>query len=288
MDCPNCSQALSERGSFCKYCGAQARCLQCKAILEHAAKACVECGTLVGQGNHAPSVNGVSNAEPPQAMPANRNTITYREDRNSKDFQASLSDASMQSVGTVLADVFAQRGVGRVAPHSQHTFTKESPVIDALKSIAAPENNDEHDSPETHQTPPPAPELTNIARLFRATGDTLELIEHRLKAKSGMDYVRRLTYLFLFAHELHGRAWVPQAQVFAILKEGKVMDANARFWVKKKNGFRIDGEDRFQLLEAGRDDAKKALADAIDSNIQDDWNPDKKTAQKRGPRKKKT
>ncbi|MBV9505014.1 MAG: hypothetical protein JO323_08430 [Acidobacteriia bacterium] len=102
-----------------------------------------------------------------------------------------------------------------------------------------------------------------------------------------MEYVRRLTYLFLYAYELHGRAWVPQTQVFAILKEGKVLDANARFWLKKKNGCRIDGEDRFQLLEAGREEAKKALADAIDANVPDDWNPDKKTAQKRGPRKKK-
>lgn len=242
----------------------------------------------MGQGNHAAGVKGSTHTEAPQAMPANRNTITYREDRNSRDFQASLSDNSMQSVGTVLAEVFAQRGVGRVTQHGgQHTFSKESPVIEALKSIPAPDDKEEQIPPEAHPTPAPAPELTNIARLFRATGDTLELIEHRLKAKSGMDYVRRLTYLFLFAHELHGRPWVPQAQVFAILKEGKVLDANARFWLKKKNGYRVDAEDRFQLLEAGRDDAKKALTDAIDGNVQDDWNPDKKTAQKRGPRKKK-
>jgi hypothetical protein len=32
---------------------------------------------------------------------------------------------------------------------------------------------------------------------------------------------------------------------------------------------------------------KRALNDAIDSNVQDGWNPDKKTVQKRGPRKKK-
>ncbi|MBV9505013.1 MAG: zinc ribbon domain-containing protein [Acidobacteriia bacterium] len=174
MDCPNCSQALSERGSFCKNCGAQARCLQCKELLEPAAKACVECGTLVGHGNPAASVNGTSHTDLPQEMPANRNTITYREDRNSRDFQASLTDTSMQSVGTVLAEVFAQRGVGRVTPHSQHTFSKESPVIDALKGIAAPEHTGEQTPPNTHETPPPAPELTNIARLFRATGDTLE------------------------------------------------------------------------------------------------------------------
>jgi len=71
---------------------------------------------------------------------------------------------------------------------------------------------------------------------------------------------------------------------FAILKEGNVLDANARFWLKEKNGVRVDSDERYQLLEAGRDDAKKALTEAIDPNVPDDWNPDKKTVQKRGPR----
>jgi hypothetical protein len=288
MNCPNCSELLSERGYFCKSCGAQARCRQCKELLEPAAIACVECGTKVGEGKPVDGANGGAADTASMAVPANRNTITYREDRNSKDFQASLSDDSMQSVGTLLAEVFAQRGVGRITQHGgPHGFSKEPPLIDALKGLAAPEQHDAKPEQEHQETPRANPELTNVGRIFRADGEILELTEHRLKAKSGMDYVRRLTYLFLFAHELHGRAWVPQAQVFAVLKEGKVWDANTRFWLKKKNGFRIDGEDRYQLLEAGKDDAKKALTEAVDPNAQDEWNPDKKTVQKRGPRKKK-
>ena len=57
--------------------------------------------------------------------------------------------------------------------------------------------------------------------------------------------------------------------------------------VKKRLNLRVDADDRFQLIEEGRDEAKKALWDALDANIQPLWNPDKKTAQKRSPRKKK-
>jgi hypothetical protein len=281
MNCPACSEPLSERGSFCKFCGGQARCLQCKELLEPAAKACVECGTLVGQGNAADGVNGAVHAEP--AMPANRNTITYREDRNSRDFQASLSDNSMQSVGTLLAEVFAQRGVGRAIAHGGiSSFSKDSPVIDA-KGLAAPEASEQ---PQNETSQEPAPDILLIAKIFRSNGDDLELIERRLKAKSCRDYVRQLTYLFLYAHELHGRHWTPQAAIFAILKDGKVLDANARFWLKGRRHLRVDSEDRFQLIEEGRDEAKQALTAALDSNIQAQWNPDKNTVTKR-PRKKK-
>src|SRR5215203_5458434 len=53
MNCPTCAQALSERGSFCKFCGTQARCLNCRAILEPDAIACVECGAKVGERPNA-------------------------------------------------------------------------------------------------------------------------------------------------------------------------------------------------------------------------------------------
>ena len=225
MTCPNCTEALSERGSFCKFCGAQARCLECKELLEPAAKACVECGTLLGQGNTITNTNGATPRGPSQALPANRNSITYREDRNSRDFEASSTDTSMQSVGTVLAEVFAQRGVGRITTHAgAHGFQKEPAVHDALKGIAAPETNIQ---PQDISDDEPAPaDLSRIAKIFRSNGDALELIERRLKAKSGMDYVRQLTYLFLYAHELHGRHWTPQADIFAILRDGKVLDPN--------------------------------------------------------------
>lgn len=140
-------------------------------------------------------------------------------------------------------------------------------------------------------TPPSAPPETNdkirIGKLFRENGQTLNLIDRRLKAKTGQDFTRRLTYLFLYAHELHGRYAILRTDVIAVLKEGKIWDSNASVWLNKTIGFKVDAEERLELLGEGRDDARQYLVEAIDPNIADEWSPDKKGTAKRAPRKKK-
>ena len=91
-----------------------------------------------------------------------------------------------------------------------------------------------------------------------------------MKAKNAQDAIRRFTHLCLYAHELHGRFSTLRADVIAVLKEGKVWDSNASTWLKKKIGFKIVDEERMELLGEGRDDAKKYLIEALDSNIPDD------------------
>jgi hypothetical protein len=90
-----------------------------------------------------------------------------------------------------------------------------------------------------------------------------------------------------YAHEIHDRPWTPKASLIVVLKESKVWDPNASALLKKKQGFRADAEDRLQLIKGGRDEAKKALLEVVDSSVTDDWHPDKKTVGKRAPRKKK-
>ena len=196
----------------------------------------------------------------------------------------------MESLGGVFGELFAQRVGGKVIHQpGTHVFSKEQPITDASRGIAAPAQTETPTPAPDNPSPlaQPSSELTCIAGIFRANGEGLELIENRLKAKSGMDYVRRLTYLFLYAHELHGRDWPPRTALTAALKEGKILDPNTRFWLRKKQGFRVDADDRLQLIQAGREEAKKALSEVLDPNVADDWNPDKKVVTKRGPRKKK-
>ena len=288
MNCPKCSAALAERGSFCKACGAQARCRNCKDVLEPDAVACVECGTLVGGGSTA---NGTAAPDPtdgaPAGLPANRNAITWREDRNSRDFQASLTDASMQTVGGFFGELFANR-VGKPSPSMSRLFNREPNGIDITHQILPPGQETQHDPPPP--PPPPAAETDDkvrIGKLFRENGQTLNLIDRRLKAKNGQEFTRRLAYLFLYAHELHGRFVVPRADVVAVMKEGKIWDSNASFWLNKKIGFKVDAEERMELLGEGRDEAKKYLVEALDPNVPDEWSPDKKGTVKRAPRKKK-
>src|SRR5437762_8739310 len=98
VNCPACGQALSERGFFCKFCGAQARCRNCREILESDAIACVECGVKVGESPDSE----LSRVSPSPNTPFQRNTLAYHEDRNSRRFEASLTDNAIQGLGGVL------------------------------------------------------------------------------------------------------------------------------------------------------------------------------------------
>ena len=134
-----------------------------------------------------------------------------------------------------------------------------------------------------------SPEKDRLLKLFSINGETIELEENRLKAASARDYYKRLTYLFIYAQDLMlGRTSAPKSELMAVLKAAKVYDANCRFWLKQKNGFTVDSEDRMKLNASAREQAVKALDEALDNNLQDDWNPDTKAAKPRAANKKAT
>ena len=57
----------------------------------------------------------------------------------------------------------------------------------------------------------PNSDKEKIAAFFSSNGEKLELIDNRLKSSSGADYLRQLTYFFLYAHELHGGIFSPRS-----------------------------------------------------------------------------
>lgn len=286
MNCPNCSDPLSERGCFCKSCGAQARCLHCRELLEPAAMACVECGTCIGNGRDGSPQPVLTQSPEPTPLPADRNTISFQEDRNNRTFSASLTDNAIQGLGDTLAEFFAQRGATRTPSTHRASFQRDS--LDGPQGLPAPADNaSEQPLAPVQEVPAATGAATQMATFFKVNGESLELIDNRLKGTNGTDYLRRLFYLFLYAHELYGHASTPKTDVITVLKEGKIWDANASHWLKKKHGFKVDADDRLQLIGSGRDDAKKFLTEALDGNIADEWNPDKKVVKPRAPRKKK-
>lgn len=262
--------------------------MKCREILEPGAAACVECGTRVGQ-----TVEGVDGSTPPsrEAVPiaANRNTLTYSEDRNSRKFEASLTDSAMHGLGSVFGELFAQRGVGRSVPLGGRPFVRDM-VIDEQKQLGQTPPI-EPEQPLAAQAAPAAkvdPERERVLKIFNLEGETLELSDNRLKAKSAADYYKRLTYLFIYAQEVVlGRTSTPKAELIEVLKAAKVYDANCRFWMKQKKGFTVDTEDRMKLIAGAKEQAKQVVTDTLDSNVADGWNPDTRKVQTRAPRKKK-
>lgn len=281
MNCPLCSEPLAERGFFCKACAGQIRCKNCRELLEPAAIACVECGTKIGES--------MANAEQPElviagALPPHRNTLSYQETRTNRTFHASLTDTAIQGLGEVFGDFFLPRGTPRNQTHPRRIAGDTLALPPAGGTLASGNGHVET------TTPDPAPIAENdkdrILRLFHSEGEALELKDNRLKAKNQSDFVRKLTYLFLYAHELHGRPTASYDALRTVEQVAKVWDANTRFWLAKKVGFNMDGEKNLKLTAPGREDAIKALNEALDPEIPDEWNPDKKIPRKLGPRKK--
>jgi hypothetical protein len=226
-----------------------------------------------------------------------RNTLTYHEDRNSRSFEASLTDPAMQGLGDVLGEFFAQRGAARTA--QQHgRFNKGVEVLapHALPNGSPPPSPTPEEIVDGARPPGPSPaadgnalEKARLQKIFTLKSGSFELSDNRLKAKNARDYVRRLTYLFLYAHEIHALPYSTEAAVKAILQSAKSWDAsgNTNAWLKKRIGIAQEGEDRLKLTAPGREGAVATLKDALDANVSDTWNPDKNAPKQRAPRKKK-
>lgn len=288
MNCPHCAAVLSERGIFCQSCAGQARCKKCREQLEPGANACVECGTRLDQPLETPVAAGAHTSSSAAIQP-NRNTLSYQEDRNSRRFEASLTDSAMHGLGDVFGELFARAGSARVAHINGHRSLTSEIVVDDTKQLppAVPTNGEQQvttSAPVVSQTPT---DMVRVLKIFSVNGETLELRDNRLKATTAADYYRRLTYLFLYAHELHGRPSTPRTELVKILKDAKVFDPNCGAWLKQKKGFTVDAEDRLKLNAGAREQAVKVLDEAGDASVADQWNPDNRTVKPRGPKKKK-
>jgi hypothetical protein len=287
MNCPVCEKELSERGVFCGSCGSQARCNKCRSVLEAGAVACVECGARVGEiqlhANDSPSSASLRTL--------GLNTIIFREDKNSRSLEASLSDIALQGIGDSFGGLFLQRGAIR-PPSNGRLFNRNTELINAKGLPASTSDDAVQEDRDTSNNEQPAASLSDQARIdkiFRMTGDSLELVDNRVKATNLSDYVRRLTYLFLYAQECYGHTSTRENDVVELLKTSKAWDksGNSRRWLTKRVLIKDEGDEAIKLTEPGREEAVKILNQALDPSVEDKWNPDFNKPKPRGIRKKK-
>jgi hypothetical protein len=197
-----------------------------------------------------------------------------------------------QGIGDSFGGLFLQRGAVR-PPANGRSFNRNAELIDA-KGLPASTFDDgvQEDQDTSSNAQHPAtlfPDQTRIGKILRIKGDSLELVDNRVKATNLSDYVRRLTYLFLYAQECHGRASTKENDVVELLKASKAWDksGNSRRWLTKRVLIKDEGDEAIKLTEPGREEAVKILNQALDSSVEDKWNPDFNTPKPRGIRKKK-
>ena len=171
------------------------------------------CGTTTGSG-----VATSGDGQPTRTI----NTFELQEDLRSRTVKIHLTDEAVSHVGDALTAVFADRITGR--PRAPHRITTQLDATPLLSPAAAHIDSDD----ETPETPTSLPPVVNgsdqerLHQIFEYVGDELRLEEDRLKADSGLDYARRLTYLFLYAHEVEGRKPLAYASLKKILETARL------------------------------------------------------------------
>jgi hypothetical protein len=270
VNCTSCTATLAERGYYCAACATQVRCKHCQEPLELHARACIMCGTSTGQNGTSTAGNG----KPTAAI----NTLELEEDLKSRTVRLHLTDHAVAHVGDALTAVFADRLAGK--PRTTQRIIQHVDTTPPL--LPPPASEDTTTLLETAAPSRTAPTETDTDRqrlrqVFEYDTDELRLEEDRLKADSGLEYARRLTYLFLYAHELEGRKPVPYASLKRVLETAKIWDANTRHALLHKFAVEIS-DDQIRLKPKGRELAISALNEILDPNRADPgWTPDAKT-----------
>ena len=259
QNCPSCGTPLAERGLFCACCAVQVRCKECREFLERDARACIMCGTTVGTGAAIAIANGNT---------FQMNTLELQEDTKSRSVRISFSDAAVGSIGETLNQLV----LDKVTPRGPRPF--KAPVTSTgAMPLLPPANQDGEgdqviDTQVTAAITPIAGDAERIRNIFESDGEGFKLEEDRLKADSRLEYARRLTYLFIYAHELAGRKPISYGSVKKILGVSKVLDTNTRHELGRKMAVEIEG-DTIRLKKGGREKAIQALNEILDSNHPD-------------------
>lgn len=268
--CPSCNNELSERALYCASCGVQAKCKACRDILDLKAHFCVSCGTPVGEGS---SIHPERASRPDRVL--SHNIIEFSEDAKSRHFHAEVSDAAVDSVSQSLGIFLSQRIGKPVSRVQRQTSNLDEVIVDGTDDIKDYED-DPHPIIEGAKALPVGSDLEILQRIFRRTGNKLELEDSRLKQNSQQDFVRRLTVLFLFAHELYGQQTVPRTDLNAILTKAKVYDSNSRQWIRDTDFITVDG-DSVRLISRGREHAQKVINECLDPQKETTWSSQSKS-----------
>jgi hypothetical protein len=226
------------------------------------------CGTVTGtngtstqtNGKHAPGIN----------------TFELQEDLKSRNVRATVTDHAIAHMGEALAAILAERITTRPRPPQrtiEHVDTTP-PLLPPPPAANAPQ---EVTATPPSTSPPQGTDQQRLHQIFEYDGEEIRLQEDDLKAESGQDYARRLTYLFLLAHETEGRKPIAYESLKRILDTAKIWDNNTRHALTHKMAVEIEGT-MVRLKGAGRKQALTALDEILNpSNTTPGWTPENKT-----------
>ncbi len=215
MNCPKCNAELPEQGAFCPMCAVQVRCLLCTEALLPGARACVACGTLVGEGRNA---NGAAHNGG-----AAVNKILLEETSKKRALRAELSDTAMETLGQGLGMVIARRLGG-------HSIREQAPAAQevqfSLPGMAQSGEPPQGIEAQEHTTQPLATEAQAVAgERVPARIDDVEALLSEIDSTSHPEVSQcaraldRALHVLRIAKDRHGIDGMTPSQIAKVLTE---------------------------------------------------------------------
>lgn len=271
--CYSCSSPLPDRAIFCPVCAKQVRCKNCHELLEPNARACIMCGTLIGEGGKEQETNKTNT----QNIAANR--IEYKETLKMRSFNANFTD----QVGSELTETLnlllshrvgvrkdGQRVLYKEVENQRQLLTEGNSDIENSEEPKDVIDNNQFDREKT--VTEDNGDTDRLKKIFRFEDNKITLLEPRIKATTKLDFARRLSYLFLYANEWDKRPSVPRGELNAILEQNNVLDAHTRTWISTSPDLEVN-KNIVKLRNPGREKAINILEEAFDQKITKSWLP---------------
>lgn len=269
--CPSCNNELNHAGAFCKHCGIQARCKSCQGLLEVDSCFCASCGLAVGSESSEELIKS-------PLLGGAVNRIKYDETKSTRSMEAHLTNEAVSDLSSTFLNYIVNgsssgtqnKKTASVRPPTQHPELPGTEVQDADEVTIEAEvvaNNG-----QSFQSTLLSADAEKLKQIFLYDDDKLKLDDSRLKATGQLDFAKRLTYLFLYAHKLEGRKSVSRSSINEVLKNAGVYEPNSIHWIS--TGAELGHEnDSGRLRPVGREAAQKTLQEITNPTMGDKWMP---------------
>jgi hypothetical protein len=244
MNCFNCSKPVITNAFFCPSCMTQVRCKSCQTPLLKDAIGCIECGEFLVVKKLAE--NGALNQ------------IDFEQKGDTKKFRATFTN----EVGHTLVETFGTAVVGGnlLSKKRLNPFTSASnSQADVRKSLQVGITYEDADYENVDLS-------GELAKIFKQDGESLVLINPRLKQTSKLDNAIRLSILSLFAYEQIGNNEIDRKVLTAMLKSSKLNIAAFSTWITRCDEILKNGN-KVQLSVPGRTVAAEILKELADNSI---------------------
>ena len=198
-------------------------------------------------GENTSSLFGQESASDTHAV----NTIEYHETERKRSLRAQFTNTIGNSLTKTLNLILANRinpermggrRVIRAEVKADHDIQPLLPFghSEPDEEISHETTLDQHEKEGLNTSVPQKPQssLESLKKLFSQDGDKFIFLDERLKASTKIDFVRRLTCLFLYFRKLEGHDKVLRSTLSALVKNTlwrnvSASDGNTRKWLAR-------------------------------------------------------